>query len=380
MVLSEKQVCSPSMLLATRISFFIAGAGFAAWAPLVPFVKQRFGLDEAALGLLLLCLGMGALIGMPLTGGLVRRFGCRRVIVGSSIQIAANLLALSYVASLPILVGALLLFGAATGTLDVAVNIHAARVESLDNKSRMSGFHGLYSVGCIAGAGGASLLLAQGLSPLEAALCVAGLMLLSLLTTARNLLRHADSAESRAFVFPRGKVVLIGILCFIMFLAEGGVLDWGALFLSQLRGVPMQDAGVGYTLFAVAMSIGRLIGDRLVVRFGRYPVVLAGSLIAAAGFFSMVFIPAPLANLAGFVCIGLGLANIVPILISATAKQHDMPPELAIAATTTMGYSGILIGPAFLGGLAQLAGLAAVFFVLGVLVLCITVFCRVVLR
>lgn len=377
---SGKQICTPLLLLATRISFFIAGAGFAAWAPLVPFVKQRFGLDEAALGLLLLCLGLGALIGMPLTGGLVRRLGCRRVIAGSSLLIAVSLLALSCVVSLPLLVGALLLFGAGTGTLDVAVNIHAARVESLDGKSRMSGFHGLYSVGGIAGAGGASLLLAQGLTPLESALCVAGLILLSLLLTGRNLLRHADSAESRAFVLPRGKIILIGVLCFIMFLAEGGVLDWGALFLSQLRGMPMQDAGVGYTLFAAAMALGRLTGDRLVVRFGGNAVALAGSLCAAGGFFSMVFIAAPLVTLAGFVLIGLGLANIVPILISATANQRDMPPELAIAATTTMGYSGILVGPAFLGGLAQLAGLAFVFFALGLLVLCIAVSCRFVLR
>jgi predicted MFS family arabinose efflux permease len=163
--------------ISTRVAFFIAGFALAAWAPLVPFAKDRAGLDEAALGLLLLCFGAGSIVSMPLAGTLASRLGCRAMIAATTILISITLPFLACVDSFSALAAALLLFGAAVGTVDVVVNIQAVIVERASGRSMMSGFHGLFSVGGIVGALSVSSLLFLGASPLIATLAVVGVIL-----------------------------------------------------------------------------------------------------------------------------------------------------------------------------------------------------------
>jgi MFS family permease len=221
----------------TRIVFFIAGATVAAWAPLVPFAKARAGLGDGALGLLLLCLGAGSIVAMPLAGALASRFGCRRVLVASTVLICLALPVLATVSSVTLIAAVLLAFGAGLGSLDCVVNIQAVIVERASRRPMMSGFHGLFSVGGIVGAGGVSAVLGIGASPLVAMLCVAAGILGTLIKAAPHLPPYGGAQVGPAFAIPRGIVLFIGILCFIMFLAEGAVLDWSAIFLTSVRGV-----------------------------------------------------------------------------------------------------------------------------------------------
>lgn len=335
--------------------FLAAGLAMAAWAPLVPFAKARAGIGDGSLGLVLLCLGLGSIVAMPLTGVLASRYGCRAVLAVSSLVVAAVLPMLALADDMVSLALTLALFGAGVGTLDVAVNIQAVMVEKDSGRNMMSGFHGLFSLGGILGAGGVSLLLRAGLTPLAATVAVS-VAVLALLAGFRNGLLPYGNREAEGtplFVVPKGVVVFIGLLCFIVFLGEGAVLDWSALFLIGAHGVDPALAGFGYAAFAVAMTLGRLTGDAIVKAVGGARVLVAGGLVSAAGFVLAVAAPTQALAFAGFLLVGLGASNIVPVLFTAAGAQTRMPASLAIAAVTTIGYAGILMGPAAVGGITQ---------------------------
>lgn len=357
--------------LSTRLGFLTAGITMAAWAPLVPYAKERLQIEAAQLGMLLLCLGIGSLLAMPITGALTTRFGCRPVVLVSGALVCAVLPFLA-VAPTPLLLGVtLFLFGATIGTLDVAINVQAVQVEKESGGALMSGFHGMFSVGGIAGAGGMALLLWAGMDTLMASVLVAAVAAAVLAAAAPNLLpaapaSHADAKQDqRLFVVPRGAVAVIGLLCFACFMAEGAVLDWSALLLTSATGISADQGGLGYAAFAVAMTLGRFTGDKIVARFGSQRVLLTGGLCAAAGFFTAVIAPTPAVALLGFVLIGLGASNIVPILFTAAGRQQDMPAGLAVGAITTIGYAGILAGPALIGFIAHASSLQMAFAGLG---------------
>ncbi|AYM91150.1 TPA: MFS transporter [Serratia fonticola] len=366
---------------ATRLAFFIAGLAMATWAPLVPFAKTRIAIDDGSLGLLLLCIGVGSIMAMPLTGLLTGKFGCRRVILLAGIALCIDLPLLVLMDSTLGMALALLLFGAAIGMIDVAMNIQAVVVERASNRAMMSGFHGFFSIGGIAGAGGVSALLWLGLGPLQATLIAVVAILALLLIASKNLLRESGGdKEGPMFVLPRGWVMFIGLLCFIMFLAEGSMLDWSALYLTTMRGMDHNQAGLGYALFSIAMTIGRLNGDRVVNAMGRYQVLLLGSLCAAIGLALAITINSAIASLIGFMLVGVGASNVVPILFSAAGNQRVMPANLAIASVTTVGYAGILAGPAVIGLIAQVSSLTFALACVAALLLIVTASAKAVTR
>ncbi|MBV7403353.1 MFS transporter [Enterobacter sp. ENT03] len=351
---------------ATRIVFFMAGFATAAWAALVPFAKYNTGVSDGTLGLLLLCLGGGALVAMPLTGALTARFGCRRVMVVSVLIFCAILPLLAVTQDARLLALALLLFGMGIGTTDCAMNVQAIIVEKAAPRPLMSGFHGFYSVGGIAGAGAMSGMMSLGLSSPAASLVTTLIVVALLLVCVRGFLGYANPQEGPAFAVPRGVVLLLGGICFVVFLAEGAVLDWSAVFLTEYRGLPEARGGLGFACFAATMTLGRLTGDRIVARLGQQRVVFAGALLAAAGLLLTVLSASWALSLVGYALIGLGCANIVPVMFSAIGKQTAMPQVLAVPAVTTLGYMGVLAGPASIGGIAHHSSLTAAFVVVAV--------------
>lgn len=359
--------------VATRLVFFVGGFTSAAWAPLVPFAKSRLGLDEGALGLVLLFFGLGALIAMPIGGWLAARLGCRKVIVGAVALSVVTLPLLSIVNLLPLFVVCLLLFGASIGVVDVVVNIQAIIVERAAGRSLMSGFHGGWSLGGFAGAGVVTLLFAVGLAPWLALLvAMVPSVALAALSFSGLLTYGGQAAESRRFVFPSGFVIGLALLSFIAFLAEGSVLDWGAVYLSSAKSLEMSLAGTGYTVFAIVMLVGRLTGDRVVQLMGGFRVLLFGGLIAATGFAVVCIAPLWWITFLGFALIGLGLSNVVPVLFSLVGKQTAMPSGQAMSLVGTVAYSGVLLGPAIIGGVAKLYDLTIGLALVAVLVLAIT--------
>jgi predicted MFS family arabinose efflux permease len=344
---------------ATRLIFLTSGIGMASWAPMVPYAKARLGLDDADLGLVLLAFGGGSMVSMPLVGWLAHRYGNRKVIGVAGLMLCVAIPLLAIVPNAPALAAVLLYFGAMLGAVDVAMNAHAVEVERRDGRALMSGFHGLFSIGGLAGAAIMSVLLALGLTLRAGALAIALLLALIVLSQRSSLLPGVDDAAERstAFRLPRGLVLLLGVLCFVSFLAEGSMLDWSAVLLRDFRGFSAASAGIGYACFSVAMAAGRLAGDRVVSRLGPVRTVRIGGGAAAIGFLLTAMAPWPAVSLLGFMLIGLGASNIVPVMFSAAGRLPGNPPAISIAAVTMLGYAGLLSGPALIGFMAHASNL-----------------------
>jgi MFS family permease len=307
---------------------------------------------------------------MPLIGWLAHRYGNAMVIGVAGMLLCFALPVLALVPTTLALAVGLLYFGAALGAVDVAMNAHAVEVERRDERPLMSGFHGLFSVGGLIGAAGMSALLASGLPLLGCALLTSGVLAIVIVSQQRHLLRGVDAiaGNSVTFQLPRGPVLFVGVLCFISFLAEGSMLDWSALLLREFHGYSGASAGFGYAAFSVAMAIGRLTGDRVITRLGSVWAVRAGAVLAALGFLMATLMPWHATALPGFALVGLGASNLVPVMFSAAGRFPNASPALSIAAVTTFGYAGLLLGPALIGfmahGTSLPTALAAVAFLL----------------
>lgn len=347
--------------LATRLAFVAAGFGMASWAPMVPLARERLGVDEGVLGLLLLCLGVGSVCAMALTGVLSARHGSRPVIGASGLLLAAALPFLVLAPS-PVTLGiALFAFGAGLGSLDVAMNIHAVEVEKAADRPLMSGFHALFSIGGFAGASVVTVLLSVGVPAVLCAVMSAATVVAMIALAWPRLMAVKPEPGGPLFALPRGVVLLLAVLAAATFLTEGGILDWSAMLLTSQNLFPLSQGGLGYIAFSIAMTVGRLCGDAMTGRLGDFRTLFWGGLVALAGFAALLVQPHPALAILGFVLIGLGASNIVPVLFRLAGSQTVMPSGLAVAAITTTGYAGILLGPAGIGAVAKVVGLPAAF-------------------
>ena len=319
------------------------------------------------MGLILLLLAAGSVIAMPFAANLSARFGSKPVVLSGGIGSAIVLPLLSE-ASTPVTLGAaLFVFGASLGSLDVAMNLHAVDVERVSGKPLMSGFHALFSIGGFLGSGMMTALLSRRVTPDMSTMISAAILTLIVLFAFPRMLSNPEEILQPLFAVPRGVVLVIALLAAIAFLVEGALLDWSALLLVGERLLSPERGGLGYMLFSIAMTFSRLIGDRLVARFGNRVVLTLSGIATFLGFCLLLLSPVASIALVSFVLIGLGAANIVPILFRLAGTQQAMPKGLAVAALTTAGYSGMLTGPAVIGFLSKAIGLHNAFWVLAVL-------------
>ena len=352
---------------AARAFFFIGGFGTATWAPLVPLLRERLMVGDDVLGMLLLCIGVGSLLTMPLSGALAMRLGCRRVVMTASILFAAILLLVSCVDALSLAVPIVLIFGAVMGCIDVVVNIVAVLVEKGIGRRIMSGMHAFWSLGGFAGAGLYGVWVGLlGLTPFQSTAIAAGLILLLTVVYGRHLIPYGGGGGA-LLALPRGIIVFVGMTAFIAFLSEGAVMDWGGVYLTTVRGMDLALAGTGYSVFSAAMLTMRFLGDRVVQRIGALPVAVGGALLAFGGILLVMFAPVDALLYVGFFAIGIGSANIVPVFFSLMGRQNVMPVSAAVSAVSTMGYLGILAGPAAIGFVSSLTTLQTAFAMLAAL-------------
>jgi predicted MFS family arabinose efflux permease len=345
----------------------VAGFGVACWAPLVPLAKERLSVSDASLGLLLLCLGLGSVLAMQFAGPLIARFGARPAVVVGGIGQGLMLPFLAFAPSVSTMAAALLLFGGFLGLIDVSMNVHAVEVEKQADRPLMSGFHGLFSVGGFIGALFLTAILSAKIGPVVGTVAASCLMICAMIFTAPRLIATPQAEETPLFVVPRGIVILLAMLAAITFLTEGAMLDWGALLMTGKGLLPTAQAGIGYSVFAVAMTVGRLSGDAIVARLGDRRTILWGGMLALCGYIVLLTAPVAAVALVGFLLIGLGASNIVPVLFRLAGSQSVMPSGLAIASVTTVGYAGVLAGPAGVGFVAQAIGLPAAFWLMTIL-------------
>ena len=355
----------------TRAIFFISGFSAASWAPLVPILRERLFIEEDLLGMLLLCVGIGSLLTMPIAGTLASKFGCRKVLTVASIFISAMLLLLCKVSNFWLTVPIVLLFGGIMGCIDVVMNIQSVVVEKAVKHQIMSGMHAMHSVGEFIGAGLFGVWVGfLKLTPFQSTIISVLIIFLLLMKYSKHFIVESGGEKNdKLIAVPKGILIFIGLIAMISYLVEGAIMDWSGVFLTITKGFDISVAGVGFAMFSASMLLMRFVGDSLVQKFGSRFIILSGCVIAFAGFLFLIFGDAQKILFAGFFLIGLGCANIVPVFFSMLGKQKIMPVNMAIPSVSTLGYLGILMGPAVIGFIAKVTSLYFSFGLLAILII-----------
>jgi MFS family permease len=352
---------------AVFVVFFINGLVFGSWAARIPAVRDRLGLTDGQLGFALACVAIGAIVAMPLAGALAARTGSRAATRGALALLCVMAGVIALAPSLPVLAVLALAYGASAGALDVTMNTHGVAVERRYGRPILSGFHAGFSVGGLVGAALGALAAAAGLDARIHLAVVAGASAVLGLTWSRRFLPGSEDATGRGepiLARPPRRLWALGALAFSCLLVEGASGDWSGVYIKDELGASPALAALGFTAFSVTMTLGRVFGDRLVMRFGPVAVVRAGGTLAATGFAVALLVARPWSALLGFACLGAGMSSVIPIVFRAAGGVRGMNAGVALAAASSTGYFGLMAGPPIIGGLAELAGLPAALAVL----------------
>jgi len=340
---------------------------FAAWTPHIPAIKDRLGLHEGTLGLALLGAPVGALLAVIVVGPALARWGSVRVLRLTMIGFALAGPLVGLADSLPALFGALMIFGAFQGSMDVSMNTQAVTVEHHYRRPIMSSFHAIWAIGAAVGAGAGSLGLALDVPLALQQVAVGTLLIAGLIVLGRWLYAddHVPEAEpgratGRRLDWVSPRLIMIAVIMFAALLCEGAAADWAPLYLRDHVRAPEEIAGLSYAAFALAMFVGRGFGDRWVARFGGARVVAVLAAVGAVGLTAGLLSGRTAVVLAGLSLYGLGIACIVPVCLTAAAAEAGRtgsPAGPALALADGTGRTGFLLGPTLIGGLAHVTSL-----------------------
>ncbi|GJG87275.1 MFS transporter [Gemmatimonadetes bacterium T265] len=342
--------------------FLLDGLTFGLWVAHLPLIKGGLHLTDLAFASALAGMVGGAFVAQPLAGALATRAGSRRVTRVASVVACLALGVPAFAPSLPLLIASTALLGFTRGATEVPMNAQATLLEARDARPRMSSFHGCFSLGGFLGSALAALLLRHGDTP-RVTLPAAGVACAVIsAVVSRSLLRETPAAlhttaeraarPSLATLARDRTLLALGALAFCGLFGEGAMSDWSALLLQRTTGVAPAAAALGYAAFSIAMTLGRFSGDMVIARLGRGRTLRASGLVAAAGL-TVALVSPYVAAVLGFAAVGLGYANLVPILFSASGRRAG---SAGIAAVSTLGYFGFVIGPPTIGGLSTLLG------------------------
>lgn len=399
------QASRKKTVLAARLAYLCLGILLAIWASLVPYAKIRLGVDESIFGILLFFIGLGGFVAMPFAGALTSRFGCRGMLSFALPVMFLVATMLAVVDSVIAMAIALMLFGGLMGFAEVGIKVQCALVERAVGRQMMSSFHAMYSLGGITGAACMAALLGIMDSPYWSTSIMAALAFIVIFTFCyRHFLPFADfvdtempaertaensdaqetqsidkkshkslKAKKKIFTMPTGIVFAMGCVCFMIYTCEGVILDWAALFLHTERGIAAAQCGFAYAAFASTMTLGRLCGDRLALRFGSERLMFTSALVAVAGLLLAVFCTQIWQIFMGIALIGAGYANLSPLLFSLAARKTTICISETVAGIATLGYLGLLVGPAVMGIVAHVFNLSAVFMLESVVMVVVAV-------
>ena len=363
---------------ATFAAFISHGLLFASWAAHIPHIKAQLGLTDGDLGLALLGAPLGSVAAMLVVTRLLPRFGSKRMVQVSLLGYCLAGPLVGVAGSMAALFAALFAWGAFQGSLDVSMNTQAVAVERAAGRPLMPGFHGSWSIGAFAGAGLGALGVAAGLGLTVQLLLLAVPVLAVAWPLSVRMLpdrsvggdTHRPGRTATRFSRP---VLILGAIAFASMLCEGASADWTSVYLRGSVHVGAAVAGLGYTVFSLAMVIIRLSGNRLLSRYPSRRLLPALAAIATIGFIAGLLAGGTVAVIAGFGCLGIGLALVVPTVNSAAGRLPGVSPGAAIAMVSAYGWAGFVFGPPIIGELASATSLTAALGVLPVLMACIAV-------
>lgn len=355
--------------------FFLLGLCFASWASRIPSVQQRMGISETGLGGVLLAIPLGQLLSLPVAGWLVAKAGSRRVLLGGLGLYVGALLGLGWAANLYQLLPCLLLFGVGGNLTNIAVNTQAVGVERLyAPRPIMGAFHGLWSLAGFVGAGVGTVMTGRAVPTGVHFLLIALVIAAGLAVSAGHTLRtdHGVDPDQPIFVRPDRELLGLGALAFCALICEGAMFDWSGVYFKKVVLAGPRWVGAGYTAFMSTMALGRFGADWLAGRLGPRRVVQWSGLLTAAGLLLAVARPALGPALLGFALVGFGTSAVVPLVYSAAGKSARMSAGMALAAVSTIGFAGFLLGPPVIGFVAGATSLRVSLGLVALMGLCVS--------
>jgi MFS family permease len=366
---------SPSRL-AVKVIFFLNGFAHANYMARLPRIQEQFQIDNSLVGLTLLASSVGALFAMPFTGWLIIRNGSRKIGITSVI---AYCCLVPFIPLMPSLAGLLFLFlllGISAGMLDVSMNSQAVMVEQQLGKPIMTSFHALFSIGMMLGALAGSFFTKIGVGLFPHFAIISTLCLVPIFLSIKYLVNDKPEVKKTSeplFRLPNTAMVSIGLIAFCSMLGEGTMADWSTNYLELIAKADPALAPIGLSAFALAMTIGRVLGDGARVKFGDRVLMILCGVISTTGLCFALIVNNPYLVIVGLFIVGLGLSVIVPIAYSIAGNSKDLPPGVGLAMVTTVGYSGFLFGPPIIGFLADWQNLRYALILVVVLFLLMTI-------
>lgn len=360
--------------IAVSLFYFGMGFCFASWASRIPDIKQTLGLSEGELGTILFSLPVGQLVAMPFSGRTVTRIGSKRVILFSLSLYALALTNIGLATSAWMLAFALFLFGMAGNFNNIAVNTQGVYAEELYGKTIMGSFHGSWSLAGFCGALFGLAMTGFGLEPFRHFVLVAGIVIIIILANQKYLIRtkkpkpaEIQAAEVRTprFSLPDKSLLWLGLIGFCCMASEGVMFDWSGVYFKDIVKAPTALVSLGYTSFMIMMATGRFLSDFAVSRFGRKRVLQVSGVAISVGLLSAVAFPYLVACVIAFMVVGLGVATVVPSVYSLAGKNGKIPPGQALVAVSSVSFLGFLLGPPFIGYIAEMSSLKYSFAIIG---------------
>ncbi|WP_460677366.1 MFS transporter [Hymenobacter coalescens] len=360
--------------LAVATWFFLQGLIFASWASRIPSIQQRMGFSDAALGLLLLAIPLGQLPSLPLSGWLIHQYGSRRTAIAGAVLYSTVLVGLGWAPTQWLLVPCLVLFGFASNLMNISINTQAVGVEALYDKPIMASFHGMWSLAGFTGAAIGTAMIGWGIQPEFHFLLILALILLGVVLSYGALLPPSprDEAEEQPlFVLPDRTLLSLGAIAFCALICEGAMFDWSNVYFRKVVHAEEGWVGAGLTTFMSTMALGRFGADWLTARLGARTVIQLSGCLTALGLLIAVLFPTLLTAMLGFMLVGFGTSAVVPLVYSAAGRSTVMPAGMALAAVSTIGFLGFLIGPPVIGLVAGATSLRLSYSLIALMGLCV---------
>ncbi len=358
-----------TLRIAVGSLFFMAGLCFASWASRIATIQQTMRLSDAALGAVLFSLPTGLMLSLPFSGWIITKVGSKRVLLGAILVYGVALLGLGLAQNTFQLVICLACYGFASNAVNISVNTQAVAAEGLHDKPIMASFHGLWSLAGFTGAGIGTFMIGRSVDPFHHFIIIFGILLAGVIIASRYLYDDHDTTKNSTAIplsiLERLRLIVpllaLGSIAFSSMICEGAMFDWSVIYFKKVVIAPIALQGAGFTAFMFTMASSRFIADFFAHRFGLKRTLQVSGTLTTTGLLIAVIFPYLYTAIAGLMLVGAGVSSVVPMVYSAAGKSKTMSAGVALAAVSTIGFVGFLIGPPIIGFIAGLASLRASF-------------------
>ncbi|HWZ16862.1 MAG TPA: MFS transporter [Mucilaginibacter sp.] len=358
-----------TLRVAVGALFFMAGLCFASWASRIATVQQTMGLSDAALGAVLFSLPVGLMCSLPFSGWIITKIGSKRLLLSAILVYGMALVSLGLAKNTFQLIICLVCYGFASNAVNISVNTQAVAAEGLHEKPIMASFHGLWSLAGFTGAGIGTIMIANGVNPFHHFVIILMVLIVGVIIASRFLYDDSEAVKnvpsSTMPLLMRLRLMIplltLGTIAFCSMICEGAMFDWSVIYFKKVIAAPIALQGAGFTAFMLTMAGGRFVADWFAHRFGLKRTLQVSGTLTTTGLLIAVLFPHFYTAMAGFLLVGAGVSSVVPMVYSAAGKSKTMSPGVALAAVSTIGFVGFLVGPPLIGFIAGLATLRASF-------------------